>query len=112
MLQQTIALIIIIFFVLRIIYQRQKEKISTQEFIFWFIFWIIAGLAIGFIKQIDNFVARLGFSGKGIDILIYLAVAILFYFVFRLRIKIEKMERNITKIIREIAINSDKLNKK
>lgn len=112
MLQQIIALIFIVFFVLRIIYQRQKKQISIQEFIFWLIFWVIAGLAIGFIKQIDNFVAKLGFSGKGIDVLLYLAVAILFYFVFRLRIKLEKIERNITKIIREIATNEDKILKK
>ncbi len=112
MLQQIIALIFIIFFVIRIVYQRQKKQISIQEFIFWIIFWIIAGLAIIFIKQIDNLVAELGFSGKGIDVLIYLAIAILFYLVFKLRIKIEKIERNITKIIREIAIKENEKLKK
>ncbi len=40
----------------------------------------------------------------GIEVLLYLGIAVLFYFIFRLRLKLEKIEKNITKIIREMAI--------
>jgi hypothetical protein len=107
MLQQIIALIIIAFFLSRLIWQKKREKINGQEFVFWLIFWFFAGLAIVFLKKIDQLVAGLGFSGSGIEVLLYVAVAVLFYLIFRVRMKLEKIERDVTKIIREIAIREE-----
>jgi small membrane protein len=106
MFQQAIALIVIFFFIFRLFLQKRKKTINTYEFFLWFLFWSSTGVAIIFIKQIDSFVARIGFSGSGIDVLIYLSVIILFYFVLKLRMRLEKQERNITKIIRNISINN------
>jgi len=105
MLQQTIALIIIAFFLARLFWQKQKNQIGANEFIFWFIFWLLAAGAIISLKWIDKLVASLGFSGSGIEILLYIAIALLFYFVFKLRLRMEKIEKNITKIVREISLN-------
>lgn len=108
MLQQVIALIIIAFFLARLFWQKQKQQIKGGEFLFWLFFWMIAAIAIIFIKQIDKLVAELGFSGSGIEIIFYVAVVILFYLVFRIRIKLAKIEKDITKIVRNIAINNKK----
>ena len=105
MFQQIIALIIILFFISRLFWQKKKKQISNNEFLFWFLFWILSGLAIIFLKTLDKIVANLGFSGSGIEILFYLAVIVLFYLVFKLRIRLEKINKNITKIIREITLN-------
>jgi len=108
MIQQILAALIIFFFMGRLIRQKKQKKISGGEFSFWFIFWSSVLLATIFLKSIDSLVANLGFSASGIDVLIYLAVAVLFYFVFRLRIKQEKIERDITKIVREISLSDKK----
>ena len=108
MFQQTIALIIIAFFLARLFWQKQKKQINAGEFIFWLIFWLLAAIAMIFLKWIDKIVAGLGFSGSGIEVLLYTAVAILFYFIFRLRLRLEKMEKDITKIVREISLNIKK----
>lgn len=104
MLQQTIALIIIAFFLARLYWQKQKNYIGLNEFLFWLTFWILAAALIIALKFIDRLVAGLGFSGSGIEILLYLSVAALFYFVFRLRLKLEKIEKDITKIVEYIAL--------
>ena len=108
MFQQIIALIIIAFFLARLLWQKQKKQIGAGEFIFWLIFWLLAAIAIVFLKWVDKLVAGLGFSGSGIEVLLYVAVAILFYFIFRLRLRLEKIEKDITKIVREISINIKK----
>ena len=108
MMQQTIALIIILFFLGRLFWQKRKQQISANEFIFWLIFWLLAAAAILFIKTIDKFVASLGFSSTGINILFYIGTIILFYLVFRLRMRLEKIERNLTTIVREIALINKK----
>lgn len=102
--QQIIALIIIAFFLARLYWQKQKNYISANEFLFWLIFWILAAILITALKFIDRLVAGLGFSGSGIEVLLYLSIAVLFYFLFRLRLKLEKIEKDITKIVKEIAL--------
>jgi len=104
MFQQLIALFLIVFFLSRLVWQRKKGKIGTNEFVFWLIFWVLASLAIIFLKWIDAVVAKLGFSGSGINVLLYLGVAISFYFIFKLRLKLEKIDKDLTKLTRVIAI--------
>lgn len=102
--QQIIALIIISYFLARLFWQKQKKEINVNEFVFWFIFWLFAAGAIVLLKWIDKIVASMGFSGSGIEVLIYISIVILFYFIFKLRLKMEKIEKNITKIVREISL--------
>ena len=106
MLQQILALIVIAFFLARLFWQKQKQQIAAGEMVFWFIFWLAAGAAVISLKTIDRLVAQLGFSGSGIQILIYLAIAILFYLLFRLRLRLAKLEQDLTKIVRSIALNN------
>ncbi len=108
MLQQIIALIIIAFILARLFWQKQKKQIGANEFIFWLIFWFISAIAIIFLKWIDRLVIELGFSGSGINFLIYLGMVLLFYLVFKLSLKMEKIERDITKIVREITLSNKK----
>ena len=102
--QQIIALIIIAFFLSRLYWQKRKKYIGANEFLFWLAFWLLAAALIAGLKFIDALVADLGFSGSGIEVLLYLSVAGLFYFVFRLRLKLEKIEKEITKIVEFIAL--------
>ncbi|MFA5000124.1 MAG: DUF2304 domain-containing protein [Patescibacteria group bacterium] len=106
MLQQIIALILIALFVFRLFKQKKKQEISRNEFSLWLAFWILAGGAVILIKEIDRLVAWLGFSGGGINFLVYLAVLILFYVVFSLRLTVAKLDRNITDVAREIALDN------
>lgn len=111
MLQQIIAIIIIMFFLVRLTGQKRKKTITANEFSLWLIFWLLAAAAIVFIKQIDSLVHFLGFSGSGINFLIYLAVLALFYLIFRLRLTVAKLDRNLTEIARQITLDINKKNK-
>lgn len=104
MLQQIIALIIIAWFLSRLYWQKRKNYISFNEFLFWLIFWLLAAVLIIGLKFIDRLVAGLGFTGSGIEVLLYLSVAGLFYLVFRLRLRLEKIEKDITKLVESIAL--------
>jgi hypothetical protein len=111
MLQQSIALLIIVIFVVRLFVLKKQDKVSANEFIFWLVFWFIAGLGIIFVKDLDRLAAALGFSASGIQIILYAAVAVLFYMNFRLRLKIEKMDKDLTKLVRQLAIDEQKSEK-
>jgi len=104
MMQQLIALIFISLFIIRLFQQKNKKQINSNEFVFWLSFWGLGALAIIFIRQLDQLLERLGFSGSGINFLLYLAVLSLFYLIFKLRLKISKLEKNLTDLVREIAL--------
>jgi small membrane protein len=102
--QQIIALILIIFFIWRLIIQKKKQEIGFNEFILWLTFWLIGALAIIFIKQLDQFLDYLGFSSSGINFLLYIAIIILFYLIFKMRLKIAKLEKQLSKITQSLAL--------
>jgi len=111
MLQQIIALIIILGIITRLVILKTKNKIAGVEFFVWLFFWIFAGVIIISLKFIDVLVSGLGFSGTGIEVILYLSVVVLFYLNFRLRIRLEKIDRNMTKVVRSIAINEREVKK-
>ncbi|HTW96242.1 MAG TPA: DUF2304 domain-containing protein [Candidatus Methylomirabilis sp.] len=107
MLQQLIALLIIIFFLVRLFWLKKKNVLPAGEFIFWLCFWLIAAALVLSLKWLDKLIAIFGFTASGINFLAYLAILILFYLIFRLRLKVEKMNKDITAMARKIALNSD-----
>lgn len=85
-------------------WQKKTDKISSNELYFWLVFWIIAAAVIIFIKKVDILVANLGFSGSGIQVLLYLGIVVMFYMIFKLRLRLEKQDRELTKIVRFLAL--------
>lgn len=101
---QIILLLFILFVLSRIILQFRKGATTLKETIFWTTLWILVALAVIFPKTTDLFAKALG-VGRGADLLVYLAVIFLFYLIFRIFIRLERIERDITKIIRKIALD-------
>ncbi len=108
MLQQLSASIIILFFIIRLISQKKRGQINNNEFGLWLAFWLLALAAITFLKKIDFLVASLGFSGAGINVLVYLAVLVLIYLVFRLRLSQAKIERQLSDLNQELTLRTRK----
>jgi len=104
MIQQIIALLILVFFILKLTIQWRTKTININEFIFWLIFWLIASLLIIFIKPIDQLVINMGFSSSGINLIFYVAVLLLFYLIFKMRLKMVKLEKDITDLSRELTL--------
>lgn len=105
MLQIVIAVIIIAWFIGRLLWQRRQGRVSRSEFIFWLVFWLIALALILSLKWLDALVAALGFSASGIQVLLYLAVALLTYFIFRIRLRLTRMEKDISQVVEHLAIS-------
>lgn len=105
---QIFLLIFIIFFLSRV-YLRSREKvISTKTSLFWLSVWVIALIGVVLPATTSKIAAILG-VGRGVDVILYLAISLLFYLVFRLYVMIEDIRREITTLIREIALaNSTK----
>ncbi|HIQ39481.1 MAG TPA: DUF2304 domain-containing protein [Methanothermococcus okinawensis] len=100
---QILALVFAIFAMFKIILQVKNSEINIESAIFWIFIWMLVILMVVF-PQTMSYLATLTGVGRGVDVVIYLAIIILFYLQYRLYMKMENIEREITLIVREIAI--------
>lgn len=103
--------IIVTLFVLLILFklfkQRQVGKLPLINFIIWFLLWL-AVLVVFWQPESASYLANLLGIGRGADLIVYLSIIVIFYLLFRIFIRLNKIEEDITKLTRDDAINHAK----
>ncbi|KKP36571.1 MAG: hypothetical protein UR27_C0017G0017 [Candidatus Peregrinibacteria bacterium GW2011_GWA2_33_10] len=113
MIIQIIVTVFLLFALSRLYLQFKYNHISLLQFLFWVGVWGGVIFIIFWPNLTDKFADFLGIK-RGIDVFVYFGIIVLFYLIFRSYIKIEEMEREITKLVRKMAIKElkDKENNK
>ncbi len=104
---QIFILLFALFAISRTLRQFRQGALSIAWLIFWIVFWIVVGY-VALSPQTTDVIAKLVGVGRGADFIIYLSLIALFYLMFRLFGKIEDVEREITKLVRKLAIEEIK----
>ncbi|MBU2575975.1 DUF2304 family protein [Patescibacteria group bacterium] len=108
MLIQIITIIVVLFLLTRIGSKLKRKEITLKEAFFWGALWFAVGIVVLYPQLADKAASYIGLqTATGIDLVVYIAVGLAFYLIFRLFIHIERIERNITKIIRHIALKDE-----
>ncbi len=100
---QGILIAFALFAVSRTVKQYRKQKVSLHWFFLWNGLWL-AVIGIALWPRSADVIAKLVGVERGADLAVYLAVVILAYLVFRLFVRQEQTEKEITKLVRKIAI--------
>ena len=103
---QILAILFALFALSRAILRVKDGNLSIHEFLFWNVIWI-AVLIFAFVPGISTLLANLFGIGRGVDFLLYISVVVLFYLIFRLYVKTEKTEQEITRLVSHIALNGE-----
>ncbi|MDP2632626.1 MAG: DUF2304 family protein [Candidatus Curtissbacteria bacterium] len=99
-----IVLLAFILFAISRVYLRAKEKIlSPQTYIFWMLIWLAAAFGVIQPKTTTKLAEIFG-VGRGVDIIVYISLALVFYLVFRIYVMVEDLRHEITFIIRQVAL--------
>lgn len=99
---QYILALTIIFILLQTLAKFRMKNISLREFLFWVIFWLLVGAAI-LMPKATVFLANYLGVGRGADLVIYASLIFVFYMIFRIFARQNKIERDISKIVEEMA---------
>ena len=97
-----ISIIAIIWFIGR--YLNNKNSLSTV--ILWSIFWIFVSLFAIF-PEFSNSFARIFGITRGLDFVIILVFVVLFYTILKLYFVIDKMQNNLNKVVKEVALKNE-----
>lgn len=100
---QLIIIIFVIFALSRVFLRYKRKEISSREVWMWAIFWLLVISATLWPKSTDIVAQWVG-VGRGADLLVYLSIIVLFFIVFKILVKVEKIDRDVTKIVRKWAI--------
>ena len=100
---QIIILTFALFAVNRAWKQTKEGKLRRKAFFAWVIFWIIVS-AVALLPQTTQLIASVVGIGRGADLVVYVSLIAVFYLIFRVFVKIESLEGEITKLVRKIAL--------
>lgn len=107
---QLVLIIVVVLIFIRTIIKLKKKELNTLSFVLWSLFWFcVIGVVI--YPNTTVFIANMLGVGRGADVVLYFAIALLFYLVFHVFIKLYKIERDITVITRTIALSEKIKNK-
>lgn len=111
MLIKIILILFVLFAVFKVGLRYRDKIISLQEFVLWTIFWFMVGLLVLF-PDLTSYVANFVGVGRGVDLVLYLSILILFYLMFRSLAKLDKVEKDVTKVVRAVALKDEGLKMK
>jgi hypothetical protein len=103
---QVILIIFLLFAFSRVFLRFREGSVGSGAFLFWSGIWLLALVGViepGFTTYFAN---RLGI-GRGVDVIIYLSVLLLFYLMYRTNVHLENLRHEITKLTRKIALDRE-----
>jgi len=104
---QILVTIFIIFILLKLFLQKQKSKISLVAFLVWFLLWL-AVLIVFWLPDTTSYLAAWLGIGRGADLVVYVSILVIFYMVFKIFVRLNKIDEEITKVVRNDAIKNVK----
>ncbi len=100
---QIILFLIFIFLFFKTGLKWKKKELSFGETFGWSLIWFF-GLVLTIKPDTASYFAKILGIGRGVDLAIYTALIILFYLHFTLIVRLEKTNREITRLTREKAL--------
>ncbi|MDD5725945.1 MAG: DUF2304 domain-containing protein [Patescibacteria group bacterium] len=102
-----IQILLVLGFVLAlwITWKRYRQNVITLiEALGWSILWVGGGV-ISLLPKLTEYLAAIFGVGRGVDLILYAAVAIQFFLIFKLFVSHEKTERLLTKLVQQQSLS-------
>ncbi|MFA6131264.1 MAG: DUF2304 domain-containing protein [Patescibacteria group bacterium] len=87
--------------------QYAHRKVSLYWSMVWGMLWMIL-IVVACIPETTDILAQYVGVEKGADLFVYSSIVILFYAIYRVIVRQEKIQRELTELVRQIAIHEAK----
>jgi hypothetical protein len=106
---QIILLVLIVFAIFYFYLRYKTRSIGFRPFLMMLAFWIVAGVLVALPESTSRVADILG-VGRGVDVVFYFSLLLIFYLIFKIFVRLEKIEQNITKIVSKMALEDKEKN--
>ena len=80
---------------------------SLKMFLFWTVTWLLIVVIALFPSLVDLLLSSFGREGAGLGTFFGMGLVFLFFVMYRIYVKIERIEQKLTKTIQELALRDD-----
>ncbi len=87
----------------RLFTRLQASELRIVEFLEWWTLWLVIGV-VTVLPETASYVARLVGVGRGSDLVTYVALLLIFYLLFKIFVRLERSNRELTRVVRGIAL--------
>ena len=103
-----IILVGFILFILIGVFRRyRKQELTLKELLLWTLLWAFVIIAV-LIPQTTDFLASTVGVGRGLDLVLVISVITIFYILFRVLSRLERIEKDVSTVVRTTAIHNAK----
>lgn len=100
---QFLILAFVVFALARAVSQFRAGRLQLAWLLAWFVLWGVVTV-VALLPQSTTILANAVGVGRGSDLVVYVSITALFYLIFRLFVKIEDTQREITRLVRTLAL--------
>jgi hypothetical protein len=108
---QFLIVIFALFALSRAVLRFKDNKLTIKELAFWILVWI-GVIIVSFLPSITGLLSSFLGIGRGIDVMVYVSIIVLFYLIFRLYVKAESLEKELTFVVRKLSLDNEKKKKR
>jgi len=100
---QIIIVAFVLFALSRTVSRFREGSLPLRWLVLWSAVWSAVAVAV-ILPQTTSWFARMLGVGRGVDAVIYLSIIFLFYLVFRVFLRLQKIDHDITLVVRELGL--------
>lgn len=103
MIFQIFLILFAVFAIAKTYRQYKKQRVSVYWLTVWSLLWFVV-IAVALWPQTTDILATFVGVEKGADLLVYTAVVVLYYLLYRSMVRQERTNKELTDLVRQIAI--------
>jgi len=84
-----------------LVWRRHRQQAVSGAVAWLWTMGVIVGMVVTWYPNTASFIANVVGIGRGADLVVYLGIVLLFVLVFQLHVSHVRLERELTKIVRE-----------
>ena len=107
MILQIIVSVLVLAVLVKLVIDLKKGKITLNKFYLWALAWIALAVIVFFPNMVIFLAKSIGIE-RPQDLPIYVSIIVLFYIIFKIGVKIEKIEQEITNLVKRLALKGKK----
>lgn len=104
---QVAATLFALFALSRVFLRVKDGEISRREGLFWGVIWVLV-LVLVYAHRSLNILKSVIDTRRPVDVVIYLSIMLLSYLVFRIYVKLDHVEQEITAVVRQETLQKAK----
>jgi hypothetical protein len=100
---QILFLAVFLVALLKVVGRYRHKELSLSSAVIWCLFWL-GGVLVVLMPNSTFYLARFVGVTRGADVIVYGALVLVFFLIFKVTIKLERQDKEITFLTRQISL--------